>query len=269
MLTLRAGDATATIDTEHGGVLASLTVGDFDVLKTRSEDPERFGCFPMAPWAGRTRDGRFVFNGVEHHLPINLAPHAIHGTVRDRPWVVEDANPLHARLSCDLGPAWPFAGWAEQKLTLVGDGLDASLSVHSAEGPMPASLGWHPWFRRWVRGGGAPGVERGVELDLHANAMYERDDDHIATRRLRRPPPPGPWDDCFTSIKRPPRLVWPGRLVLTMRSTCNNIVVFSEPTDTICIEPQTAPPDALNHDADIVLPDHPLEATMRWRWSRP
>ena len=257
MLTLRAGDATATIDPEHGGRLASLTIGGFDVLRTSHDDPERFGCFPMAPWAGRTRNGRFLFEGVEHHLPLNLPPHAIHGTVRDLAWMVEDANPLRAWLSCDLGPSWPFPGWAEQQLTLFDDRLELSLSVHSAQGPMPASLGWHPWFSN-----------RGVKLDIQANAMYERDDDHIATRRLLRPPPPGPWDDCFTSVKRPPRLVWPG-LVLTMRSSCNNIVVFSEPADTICIEPQTAPPDALNHDADIVLPEHPLEATMRWRWTRP
>jgi aldose 1-epimerase len=220
----------------------------------------------MAPWAGRTRHGRFVFDGVEHHLPINLPPHAIHGTVRDRPWTAREQNPQSTRLSCDLGPAWPFAGWAEHELTLFDDRLEMALSVHSADGPMPAALGWHPWFRRRDRGA-APGADD-VKPDIYASAMYERDDEHIVTRRLRRPPPPGPWDDCFTSIKRPPRLVWPGRLTLTIESSCPCIVVFSEPADAICIEPQTAPPDALNHDYEVVEPDRPLSARMTWRWSR-
>ena len=32
------------------------------------------------------------------------------------------------------------------------------------------------------------------------------------------------------------------------------------------IEPQTAPPDALDQDPRIVVPGEPLGAAMTWRW---
>ena len=49
-----------------------------------------------------------------------------------------------------------------------------------------------------------------LELDLDAGAMFRRDDDGITTSDLIVPPPPGPWDDCFTDLRRPPVLRWPG-----------------------------------------------------------
>ena len=46
--------------------------------------------------------------------------------------------------------------------------------------------------------------------------MYRRDAAGIATGELV-PPSPGPWDDCFTDLRRPPVLRWPGFLELTDR----------------------------------------------------
>jgi aldose 1-epimerase len=214
----------------------------------------------MAPWAGRTREASFSFDGTTYALPVNSGHHAIHGTVRDRAWVVEEADRTRARLSCSFGPAWPFDGWAEQLIEVHEDRLEQRLSVHSGSGRMPASCGWHPWFRRrLVRGGPA-------RLSLDARSMYERDDDFIATRRLVTPPPPGPWDDCFTGIGKPARLAWPKAATLLIETDCPDLVVYTLPEDAICIEPQTAPPDALNVDPFVVEPDRPLVATTTWTW---
>jgi galactose mutarotase-like enzyme len=95
--------------------------------------------------------------------------------------------------------------------------------------------------------------------------MYLRDADGIATDRLVAPPP-GPWDDCFTDLRRPPVLRWPGFLELTVESDCPDWVVYTFPEDALCVEPQTAPPDALNTDPTVVLPGRPLSAEMTWRW---
>jgi galactose mutarotase-like enzyme len=38
------------------------------------------------------------------------------------------------------------------------------------------------------------------------------------------------------------------------------------PTDAMCIEPQSAPPDALNIHPAIVQPGQPLIAEMHWTW---
>lgn len=207
-----------------------------------------WGCFPMAPYAGRIRHGRFQ----GHQLPVNLPPHAIHGTVFTRRWRDD--------LTVDLGPDWPWAGRAVQHVDLLADALHLQLEVHATDRPFPASCGWHPWFRRLLASGGA------AELDLDAGAMWERGAEKIPTGRLVDPPP-GPWDDCFTDLRRPPRIRWPGALEVTVESPCPHVVVFDEPEDALCVEPQTHPPDALNLGAAIVEPGRPLvaEATLRWR----
>lgn len=260
MLELRHGDATVVVDPADGGRIVSLTVGDLRLLRTPEDDPggTHWGSFVMAPWAGRTRRGRFTFDGVEHTLAIDSGDHAIHGTVRHRPWTVEEADPLRARLSCDFGPGWPYAGWAEHVLVLHEDRLELELSLHASAGRMPVSAGWHPWWQRRVGG-----VE--AQLELPARSMYVRDEEGIAVSELV-PPPPGPWDDCFTDLSGPAALTWPGVLELTIESSCPCVVVYDQPADAICVEPQTGPPDALNNDPFVAEPDHPLVARTSWRW---
>ena len=89
-LALEAGDVRATIMPEQGGRLGSLVVGGYEVIVTSHDDPMRWGSYPMAPFAGRVRDGRFTFRGVEHRLERKMPPHAIHGVGYDRPWRIDD-----------------------------------------------------------------------------------------------------------------------------------------------------------------------------------
>jgi aldose 1-epimerase len=96
--------------------------------------------------------------------------------------------------------------------------------------------------------------------------MLERDDEGIATSR-RVTPPDGPWDDCFGDVAQPVRLNWPGVLTLDIEASCDYFVVYDEPEHALCIEPQTAPPDTLNHDPVRVVPGQPLVATTTWRWA--
>ena len=79
-------------------------------------------------------------------------------------------------------------------------------------------------------------------------------------------PGPGPWDDCFLDLRRPPVVRWPGFLELTIESDCPAWVVYTALPDAICVEPQTAPPNAVNTDPTVVRPGHPLVAEMTWRW---
>lgn len=226
-----------------------------ELLKTEGYGSFAWGSFPMAPYAGRIRDGVFTFEGRTVRLPITMPPHAIHGTVLDRRWrVVGDGA-----IETELGPDWPFAGRVVQRFELAADHLTCRLELHADE-PMPASIGWHPWFARRV-----PDAPEGLELDFEAGAMYLRDADGIATSRLVTPPP-GPWDDCFTDLRRPPVLRWPGVLELTVESGCPDWVVYTVPEDALCVEPQTAPPDAHNTAPTIVQPGRPLVAEMTWRW---
>jgi aldose 1-epimerase len=255
LLRLSAPGVDLVVDLAAGGRIASFRVRGRELLKTSGDGPMTWGSFPMAPFAGRLRDAVLTFKGNRHRISANLPPHAIHGTVLDRRWHVVD----EATITTELGPDWPFAGGVVQRFELTADHLTCRMEIHADE-PMPASLGWHPYFVRRI-----PGVTEALELEFEAGAMYVRDADGIATAELV-PPPPGPWDDCFTELRRPPVLRWPGFLELTVESDCPDWVIFTVPQATISVEPQTAPPDAVNADPTVVLPDRPLVAEMTWRW---
>jgi aldose 1-epimerase len=252
---LSAPGVEAVVDLANGGRLSSFVVDGRELLRTSGATAIEWGSFPMAPWAGRIRDATFSFDRRTVRLPVRLPPHALHGTVLDRPWrIVGDGT-----IATELGPDWPFSGRVVQRFELSADAFSCRLEVHADE-PMPASLGWHPWFVRRL-----PNVPGELELEIDAGLMYLRDADGITTDE-RVTPPPGPWDDCFTDLRRPPLLRWPGFLELTIESDCPDWVVYTAPEDALCVEPQTAPPDALNRDPTVVLPGSPLVAEMTWRW---
>lgn len=262
---LEAEGALLMVDAEAGGRIASLVVAGHELLVTDGQGPVWWGCYPMAPFAGRIRDGRFAFRGRRYEVPPTMPPNAIHGTVLDRAWEVTALSHDRVELATELGPGWPFRGRAIQVISLVPGGLEAILEVQARD-PMPVALGWHPWFRRSIGGAEA-------QLEFEAASMYVRGTDGLPTGDVT-PPTPRPWDDAFTDIVLPPRLTWPGVLALDLRSSAPFWVVFDEREETICVEPQTAPPDAFNLaaavgvDPPVATPDHPVSIAMAWRWTR-
>jgi aldose 1-epimerase len=261
VVTLLVGDAALTIDLAAGGRFSSLVVGGHELLVTEGVGPIEWGCFPMAPFAGRIRDGRFTFRERDYQLETNLPPNAIHGTVFMRPWDVTARTVDRAELATELGPGWPLRGRVTQTVILRPDGLEASLELEADEA-MPAWLGWHPWFRRETAGVTA-------ELDFAAERMYARDEDGLPTGELIAPTP-RPWDDAFVDVRSPIRLTWPGVLSLELTATADVWVAYDERPYAICVEPQTAPPDAVNlpnANVPIAVRGDPLRLSMSWRWT--
>ena len=257
VLDLRAGDARVVVRPERGGRIGSVVIGGRELLVTgHALGPIYWGAYPMAPWAGRIRHGRFRFGGVARQLPLGMPPHAIHGVVLDRPWRVDGPDAI----SIDLDERWPFRGRVAQRFAVREDGLEVAMTIEADE-PMPVALGWHPWFRRSLEPGGDP-----VALRLDAAEMLVRDAEGIPTGE-RVPPPPGPWDDCFTGLRSDPVLEWPG-LRLTLSSTCPWWVVYTQPDHAVCVEPQSGPPDAVNSGPEVATPGAPLAHAMRWRWEQ-
>lgn len=268
LVELAAGPARVTIDARAGGRLASLSVAGLELLvggegAPRLADGVDWGCYPMAPWVGRIRRGRFSFDGRDYRLKASPGPHPLHGTVLRRPWEVEHASERVCALRTELGPEWPFAGWATQLIELEANRLALTLEVHTQATRMPASCGWHPWWRRDLSSGGA------LELEFSAGCRLEHDRELLPTG-ARLPvgdrPAPG-WDDCFSDLEGPAVLRWPGALELTMTSDCPYLVVYDQPAHAVCVEPQTAPPDAVNLGAAAVVEaGAPLVAHTSWRW---
>ncbi len=271
---LRAGEGdevvSLVVDHDRGGRLASLRVAGHELLVGADEGighPFGWGAFPLVPWAGRIRHGRVEVGSGRGartvQLPLAMPPHAIHGTTCDRAWT--PVGPGSSRI--DLGPDWPWPGQVTQVLDLSPRSLTWTLVVEggSHADPMPATVGWHPWFRRRLDGPEGPVP---VTLDVPAEAMWRRDHEGIPDGTLVSPPPPGPWDDCFTGLIGPVTLAWDGIGSLHVDADAEHVVVFDELDVGVCVEPQTGPPDAHRSGEDLawVTPDEPLVATTTWTW---
>ncbi len=253
MDTWQFGEMRAVVDPAHGARLAELWFGDLQVLVPRNEDPFGWGCYPMAPWAGRIRDARFCHAGETYELKRNRPPHALHGTVLDRPWCRRGDDPCY---EVALGEDWPFPGIARFELRAEGAGLALRLEVHSHGLAFPASLGWHPWFMRRLHRGAS------AQLGFQATSMYRRGHDHQLDGGLTAPAA-GPWDDCFLGVARPIVLEWPGALRLQLDSDTDHWVIYDQPAHALCVEPWSGPPDALNLEPRLVTPEQPLIVISR------
>jgi aldose 1-epimerase len=234
--------------------VATLNVGGVDLIlpPDASLPATGWGCYPMVPWAGRIRNGRFSFDGVDFQLPINFDAHAIHGTGFEQPWEVVDRDACSVALGCRL--AWELGGESEQLIELADDSLTCTLTVRAGDRAMPATIGWHPWFVKPER------------VDLRFEQMYLRDDEYITDGRMVAPPPPPPWDDCFVGLLATPR-IWIGGVEVSITSDCDHWVVYDMPAHSTCVEPQTAPPDAFNlGGATRLEPGAELRRTMTISW---
>lgn len=267
VLILSAGHARAQVDPSDGGRLTSLQVEGAELLggdQAPAGAPAGWfsGCFPMAPFAGKLNRGQFTFDGRTYKLPTNSGLHAQHGTVFDRRWNVDVAETTRLSMSVALDEPWPFSGVVEQSIVLESHALSLSLTVRSHETPMPAALGFHPWFRRDL--GAGPAV-----IDVAPRLRYQPDKTGIVgktdTDLGQRP-----WDDTFTGLASPPRIQWPGGPVLTLESDAPVWIVYERPQSALCIEPLTDPPNSLGTDrGTVICPGAPLHLALTIRWGPP
>jgi aldose 1-epimerase len=264
---LRAGAVSLTLAPDAGGRASSLVVDGMELLARDAPIAVGWGWYPMAPWPGRLRDNAISWAGRTYEMPLSHEVWAIHGTVYDVGWEVEDldrgaegAAGAHAVLGVELVPPWPWTGRVRQTWRLSPDTLETVLEVHTHGEEFPAEVGWHPWFRK-VLDRGEPAV-----LELDSDQMYLRGPDFLPTGEVVVRPA-GPYDDTFALPTGEVALHWPGALRLTCRTDCAYVVVFDERPGGICVEPQTAPPDGINVAPGVVAPGRPRVARATWTWS--
>jgi aldose 1-epimerase len=254
---LECGPLRVEVAAEAGGRIASISRDGMEWLAGYDDANAAmiaWGCYPMLPWAGRIRRGRFAFAGRDYQLPTNLQGHAIHGVGFGLPWQIRDRQAHRIELSCELphDERWPFGGIAVQHIELMDDALRCRLSVQAGEFAMPLPvLGWHPWF------------VKPEQLEFHPRACYRRDAEGIAVMPPVAPSQ-GPWDDCF--INHEPVLLHRQGRRLRLTSSCDHWVVYDQPAHATCVEPQTGPPDAFNL-APATLPPHAsIDAWFAMEW---
>jgi aldose 1-epimerase len=283
---LRAGDDAVVVHPEAGGRLGSWRPGGVERLIGHPGDGALegitallWGCYLMAPWPGRLANGRARWNGGEIAVAPNREPHAIHGVTFTREWEVLEVSGDSVAMRRPLGPDWPPGGEARQRLQLTPGQLEFHAEVEAGERRMPAALGWHPWFRRDAGGDD-------VAVDLAAAGTLQTSPDLIptgavepiteeTTLSLERPIGDRLLDHVYAGAGGPAVVRWPDlELTIETSPALKTFVVHSTPTG-LCVEPQTAWPDAFNLAArgssetgSVELgPRERLEATVIWRWA--
>jgi aldose 1-epimerase len=289
-IVLQNDHGRVTISPAAGASLRSLVVstasGRFELLVGGDGPhdpgtlPSGTGSFLMVPWPNRIRNGRIMVDGRAYSVPVTSGVHAIHGTVRKRPFDVVRADGSRCALSCALGPDWPFPGRVVYEAALEGPALFQRLEVQSEGGRFPVGVGWHPWFRRRVGDGDAV-------ISAPVEAVWVVDRDMTPTGETVAPsgpaalatgitPTPGSLDDCFRiAAGRPVVVRWPPvTLTLDSSAEVTHVQVYT-PEGALCIEPQTCCIDAFRLAAAGVVgtgaawaePSRPFAAWTRWSWS--
>jgi aldose 1-epimerase len=238
------------IEPSAGGRISQVTCNGVELLIGRgagTDDPVRWGCYPMVPWAGRVRHGRFELDGITHQLPVGPDGHAMHGVGFTSAWTVTGRTDVAVEMSLQLptDETWPFGGHSWQRIAVDATTISLELSVTAGDRRFPATIGWHPWFRK----------PTGIEF--HPVTMYRRVDGIAVDEQIAVPP--GPWDDCFVNT-RPVVAVVDG-IVVELRSDCTDWVVYDETPHATCIEAQSGPPDAFNIRSEVLDSGHTLS---RW-----
>ncbi|WP_421567063.1 aldose 1-epimerase [Stenotrophomonas sp. PD6] len=254
---LRAGRLEVALAPEAGGRIAQIRYDGAEWLVDEQAGGAAtiaWGCYPMVPWAGRIRHGRFSFDGKTYALPTNFGEHAIHGVGFALPWKIDSLDTDSATLSLKLPEDgyWPFGGKATQHIQLTPHGLVLRLAVQAGTQPMPAVLGWHPWFRK------------PDELLFAPEVMYPRDEEGIAKLPLVSASA-GPWDDCFINQKDITLLCAGQRLRL--RANTNHWVVYDAAPHATCVEPQTGPPDGFTLAPNRMEAGERLELAFELEWN--
>jgi len=264
LITLRAGDVAVELAPEAGGAVTRYWLERGAVTREwlrptpagalRARHPYEAAAFPLVPYSNRIRAGRFTFRGRAVVEPLNRPPerHAIHGHGWQAPWRPLDVRAAEARLEYEHAPgAWPWAYHATQRLTLTPSGLTVELSLSNrSAAPMPAGLGWHPYFPRTPR----------ATVTADVGAMWMTDEEMLPIELVAPPAAVDlgrgvtadavALDNCFVGWSRHAAIDWPeldARLVLRAEPPLDCLVVYTPARRPFfCVEPVSHVTDAFN-----------------------
>ncbi|MDK1377301.1 MULTISPECIES: aldose 1-epimerase [unclassified Sinorhizobium] len=266
LVRLSAGDLVLTLAPHIGGSVAGFTKSGADLMRRTPPEALEKGivrqtsAFPLVPYSNRIAHGRFSFGG-EHELARNAGEeHALHGNGWQLPWSVADASTSSCRLVLEHSPfgcgpggsdGWPFAFRATQSFTLEPRGLRVALSLENVDTrPMPAGLGWHPFFP----------LRPDTVLAFSASGMWMTGPDHLSTEHVAvtsdrafdggRRVECATLNNCFTGWRRRARIELGGGLP-TLRFAADELfsmaIVYTPAGQSFfAFEPVSHMPDAVN-----------------------
>jgi galactose mutarotase-like enzyme len=282
IVTIGDGEDSLAVDTAAGGRICSLILaGRERILRVPAAgiDPGiGWGCYLMAPFVGRVKDGIVKWSGRTVQLRLNDGRNSIHGAALDADWTVLDSTASSVKMSCRFDESrWPFKGSMTQSLGIARGRLTLRAEVHADE-PMPAAIGWHPWFRS----AGEPlkvGLKSDAVLRLAGDLIPTGDLDPVDARTDLRSEPDvtaRSLDDVYTAVRSPVSVCWPDlELTMAFDDPIGAFVVCTRP-EAAAVEPLTAWPDSIrlaaagHSETGLVSLEAggSLVATTNWSWRR-
>lgn len=250
--------ATVALAPPRGGMVTRFRVGETNVLYMDAEtlhDPMqnvRGGIPVLFPIAGKLRDDQYQLDGRSFTMKQ-------HGFARGMPWAIADQSIAGgARMTLELTSTpgtriyFPF----DFKLAFTYSLADGRLTItqrftNTGEGEMPIHPGLHPYFQV------ADAAKRDARVLTEATTAY----DNRAGRQVALS---GPVDLSASEVDlhlldhwpRTLRLVRPGDrdLDLSLGVPDRIVVVWTlRGKDFVCVEPWTAPANALNDGKAVRL----------------
>lgn len=225
--------------------------------------------YVLLPYSNRIKDGRFSFNGNVYQLHSRhsyINAHAMHGDLFHRRPINVTHNDSHITWHYDSRTAgdgdgedsnWPWAYTAEVTYLLDGQTLSATLTITNEDSePMPAGLGWHPYFSRHLTREGEL-----VELQFNVDRIYPDANDNRMPSSAAEPIPdamnfatatplrPEQFiDDCFTGYDGNGSIAWPESGV-AVHFSCKNVthlVIYNPAGSYFAVEPVTHANNGIN-----------------------
>jgi len=294
---LRAAGYEAVV-TGVGATVRRLRFRDRDLVASFDEDelrPAMHGAL-LAPWPGRTGDGRYTFDGASHQLPLDDVElrHATHGLVAWLDFGLVSAGPDRVALAATLPPrpGYPWRLRLDVSFHLRGDGLTQEVvATNQSTTPAPLGLGAHPYLLAGPAHRGAVDdwtlevpAERLLVTDARRLPVREAAVDEVASGRcdFRRPRVVGDvvLDRSFTALRRDGDgratvRVLDGRgdgAAVSWDERCPWVHVYSSDLGegdrlraSVAVEPMTCPPDALRSGRDLLVVPPGSSACAAWR----
>mgnify|MGYP000085348226 CR=1 FL=1 len=252
-LVLEGDELEVVLLPDLGARIHRIRAFGVDLLRTPEDvhahaaDPFFWGGYAMAPWCNRASPGPMEVAG----RVVDLAPNfpdgsAIHGQVYAYPWTPVGDGSLTVTGGAD---GWPWAYEVRVHPTVEGPSFRMRFALtNRSDAPMPAGLGWHPWFVRPLE----VAVPAARAYRSNTGSTPEPEPVDATPFDLRAGAPVAGGLDATWSSPRPGRVAlrWPrdrveAKLdVETDGSPCVAVATPSEP-DATAVEPQTHGPDGV------------------------
>lgn len=245
------------LDPAGGGTVLSLTYGNQPLLREAipgSDDPRDRAAFPLLPFSGRIDQGCFRIADQIIELEKNMPPepHAIHGQGWQSVWQVAQQSAERAELQLHYaGQDWPWAYAATQTFELDDNRVRISLTLtNQADRPMPAGLGWHPYFPHPENARITAPVEAYWANSADTISLAPSQPSWLAELAMGIPVAALNLDNAFSVGSGEVRIEWPATgIELSMQSSQNlgHLIIYTPPGEPyFCAEPVSHSPNCLN-----------------------